>query len=140
MEQAPKYLKVAVVVGFVASYSALLWLFSFRPNHFAIADRLGYISAVLTALGSLCVSWAAIFALVVRKRNWTIRACRWAGLALLVPSAVFLFEPARGGSSPLVLILCQATLTGYLCRRFAFPAVSDEEAQRPEPLPTMFPK
>jgi hypothetical protein len=140
MKQAPRQVQVATGAGFAVSYAALLWLFSFRPNHFVIADRLGYASAVFSALAVLCVCWAAIFALVVLKMKWPVQACRWAGVALLIPCSVFLFETATGGYSALVLIVCQATLTSYACRKFAFPAVSDEDAMRSEPLPTMFPK
>jgi len=140
MKNAPTSLKLAVVIGFVASYVALFWLFSFRPNHAIIVERIGYLSAVFSALAMLCVCWAVMFALIVLKRNWPVRACRWAGLALLIPCSILLFEGAPNGGFVLLLLMCQATLTSEACRRFAFPQLSDEEALRPEPLPTMFPK
>lgn len=133
--------KIAVVAGIVVSFSALLWLVSFSGKPPEILAQIGFVCAVMCASASLVFSWAALLAYVARRRHWSPRACYLAGLSivalLLVPSY---FAGGRVQRVDIFLIGLLPTLTGYLCRKLAYPELSDEEASAPEPPLSLFHK
>jgi hypothetical protein len=132
--------KSAILAGLIFSYVALFWLFTVIPARLNLIERLGYVSAIFCALAVLSICWAALFAYVAAKRNWTVQDCRWVGVWLLVPASLLLFAD-KSHAWPIATILTSgAGITSYVCRKMAFPGVSDEDAARLEPPPTMFPK
>jgi hypothetical protein len=136
MREATLALKVQVLTGFFVSLAALFWLLSlpYRPHD--ILPRLGFACAVFCALGALIFSWAAFFAYLIHSMKWSVRACRWAGLFFFIPAIPFYIMGERFAP----LLACSWTVAAYLCRRIAFPKVSDEEAFGPEPLLSLFSK
>jgi hypothetical protein len=131
--------KVLVVAGFFVSFAGLFWLLSLPYKPHEILPRLGFMAATTCTAGSLIFSWAAFFAHVVRKRKWSPRSCIWAGLLFAVPGVFLLFTNAQFFSVGGVLIGL-VSLTGYICRRLAFPELTDEQASAPEPPPSLFPE
>jgi hypothetical protein len=139
MQEPPFSRKVQVVTGFFVSFAGLFWLLSLPYKPHEILPRLEFIAATICAAGSLIFFCAASFAYAIRKRKWSPRSCRWAGLLFAVPGAFLLFTSAQFFSAGGVLIGL-ASLTGYVCRRLAFPELTDEQAYAPEPPPSLFPK
>lgn len=131
--------KLVVVGSFIISFVALYWLLSFPNKPLGAANRLGYLCAVLCALGAACSCWATGFAYVTRKRNWSLRTCRMAGLFFMVPGLVLLLADARIGTTG-TLLLSQLNLTGYVCAKLAYPELSVEEIYAPEKPLSLFGK
>ena len=130
---------IGVAAGVCVSLWALFWLLSVPAGTFDVGDRLGFMCAVACADAALGFLWALGFAYIVRTQNWSYRACRLAGICLLVPGSLLFLNHGRALLIANFLLL-QISVTSYLCRRIAFPEMSDEEAAAPEPPPTMFPK
>lgn len=130
---------IGVVVGFCVSFGATFWLLSIRHDIYGIGNLIGLFSAFACTFYASLFFWVVGFAYMVHKLNWSHKACRYAGVAFLLPGSLLIFSNPR----PITvasLILCQGMVAGYLARKIAFPQLSDEEAAAPEPLPTMFPK
>jgi hypothetical protein len=139
MKEPSITLRIGVAAGFCISFGATFWLLSFESDSSSMASRIGFASAFVCCFGTLIFSWASAYAYLVRKQNWSYRACRYAGLAFMAPaSLLFLAHPRTSTITEFVIL--QAALTSYFCRRIAFPALSDEDAAALPPLPTMFPK
>jgi hypothetical protein len=102
-------------------------------------NRVGLLCAFLCSFGLVMFFWAAGSAYVIHNLGWSYRACRYVGFAFLVPGSVLFLSQGRALSVANVLTF-QIVLSSDICRRIAFPEMSDEEATAPEPLPTMFPK
>jgi hypothetical protein len=103
------------------------------------ANRLGFLAALICSFGALVFFWAAGSAYVIHKMSWSYRVCRYVGWAFLVPGSLLCLSHGR----PLFIansLTAQIVLSGFICRRIAFPEISDEKAFALEPLPTMFPK
>jgi len=133
--------KIAVVGGIFISFSALLWLLSLSEKPPEIFPRLGFVSATLCASASLVFSWAALIAYVARRRHWSPRACYQAGLSIVAVLLVLAyFADGHVGRAGIALLSFLSTLTGYLCRKLAYPELSDEEASAPAPPLSLFPK
>jgi hypothetical protein len=130
---------IGVAAGVCVSFGALFWLLSVHAGTLEAGDSLGLICAIFCADAALSFCWALGFAYIVRKQNWSYRACRYAGVCLLVPGSLLFLKHGRAISTANFLLL-QIALTSYICRRIAFPEISDEEAAALEPPPTMFPK
>lgn len=131
--------KIAVVGGIFVSFSALLWLVSLPEKPPEILPRVGFVSAAVCASASLVFSWAALIAYVARRRNWSPRACYLAG-GLSIVAVLFVlayFADGHGGRAA-GLLGGLSTLTAYLCRKLAYPELSDEEASAPEPPLSLF--
>jgi uncharacterized membrane protein len=139
MQEPPFSRKVLVVAGFFVSFAGLFWVLSCPHKSPEILPRLGFVAAMMSTGGAVMFFCAASFAYVVRKRKWSPRSCRWAGLLFGVPAAFLMLTSARffsvGG-----LLICLMSFTGYICRRLAFPELTDEQAYAPEPPPSLFPK
>lgn len=133
--------KIAVVAGFLVSFWAAAWLFSYPVRPPEILPRLGFVSALVCALGSLVFCWAAFLAYVARKRSWSPKACHLAGLSIvIVVLALAYFADPRVERVSIALVGCLPYATGYLCRKLAHPNLTDEEASAPEPPLSLFPK
>jgi hypothetical protein len=134
--------KVALAVGFVISFSAAVWLLSWpieaRPG---TLPRLGFMSAVLCAFGSLVYCWVVFLAYVARKRHWSPRTCNKAGLSIIAVVAVLAFFAApRARAFTVALAVYLSFITSYLCVRRVYPELSYEEVTAPEPPISLFPK
>jgi|SRR5580700_920612 hypothetical protein len=127
--------KVEVISGFIVSLAGSLWLLSFtfvygKPP--GILPRLGLMCALLCALGCLMLCWAASFAYLIRKRNWTPRACTLSGFFFMVPGLALFFEDTRYWSVGSLLTVLSPVAIAY-CRKFAFPGITAEQAAAPPP-------
>jgi hypothetical protein len=146
MQEPPFSRKVQVVAGFFVSFAGLFWLLSLPYKPHEILPRLGFIAATICTGGSLMFFSAASFAYVVRKRKWSGRACKWAGLLFAVPgtflifAGAFLIFPGAPFFSVGAMLFCLTPLTGPVCRRLAFPELTDEQASALELPPSLFPK
>jgi hypothetical protein len=87
----------------------------------------------------LLLFWAARSADVIRKLGWSHRACRYTGLAFLLPGSALFSSRARAISVAKFLAM-QIIFSAYISRRIALPEISDEQALAPEPLAKMFAK
>jgi hypothetical protein len=128
-----------VAAGVCVSFAATFWLLSIISETSGIMNRVGLLSAFVCAFGALMFFWAACSAYLIHKRGWSYRACRYVGFVFLLPGSVLFLSHAR----PLSIanfLLFQVVTTSYICRKIAFPEISDEQAAALEPLPTMFPK
>lgn len=133
--------KIAVVSGFLVSFSATGWLFSLPVKSPEILPRLGFVSALICALGSLVFCWAVSLAYVARKRSWSPKNCYLAGLSIVIVAlALSYFADPRVQRLSLALMVFLPNITGYLCRKLAYPELADEEATAPEPPLSLFPK
>ena len=126
--------KIGVVAGVFVSFSALVWLLVYsawyKPPLFL--PRVGFVSAVFCALGCLILCWAAFFAYVVRKCDWTPRACALSGLLFVIPGLLlFIFDTRYWSFLP--LLMGSSPLTIGTCRKFAFPELTPEQAAAPPP-------
>jgi len=134
--------KIAVVGSIFISFLALLWLLSLSEKPPEIFARLGFVSAALCAFASLIFSWAALLAYVARRGHWSPRACYLAGISIVAVLLVIVyFDDAHAKSAGIAVIAPFLPLvTGYLCRKLAYPELSDEDASAPEPPLSLFPK
>ena len=130
---------IGVAAGLCVSFCATFSLLSFISYTSGVMNRLGLLCAFVCAFGLLLYFWAAGSAYVIYKLGWSDRACRYVGWAFLVPGSVLFLSHGRAISITNFLTV-QIVLSSLICRRIAFPELSDEQALAPEPLPTMFPK
>ena len=130
---------IGVALGLCISFWATFSLLSIISGTSGIMNRVGLLSAFLCTFGLMLFFWAAGSAYVIHKLGWSYRACRYAGFAFLLPGSVLFLSHGRAISIANFLTF-QILLSGYICRRIAFPEISDEQVSGPEPLPTMFPK
>jgi hypothetical protein len=138
--KAPSIARViGVAVGLCVSFWATFSLLSILTHTSGIMSRSGLVCAFVCTFGLLLFFWAAGSAYVIRKSGWTYRACRHAGVAFLLPGSALFLSHGRA-LTIFNFLTVQIIFSGYICRKIAFPEISDEEALAPEPLPTMFPK
>jgi hypothetical protein len=133
---------IGVAVGFCIAFWATFSLLSFiplMPRIPGFMDRVGVFCTHICSAGALLFLWAAGSAYVIHKMSWSYRACRYVGWAFLVPGSLLFLSHGRLLSIANFLTV-QIVLSGFICRRIAFPEISDEKAFAPAPLPTMFPK
>jgi hypothetical protein len=130
---------IGIAAGVCVSFAATFWLLSIISETSGIMNRVGLLCAFVCTFGLLLFLWAAGSAYVIRMRGWSYRACRYVGFAFLLPGSALFFTHGRALSIANFLTV-QIMLSSYICRRIAFPEISDEEAAAPDPLPTMFPK
>lgn len=141
MPEPSRAWKALVLVGFPVSLSGVCWLVSLPNKPREIVPHIGFICAGLCATGCTIVCWAAIFAYVARKLNRSPGFCLWAGVAAGVPGLLLLFFSSTHmlfylGS----MLVSQASFTGYVCRRIAFPTLTDEQATARVPRISLFSK
>jgi len=133
--------KVLMLGGLIASTCSLFWLLTLPYKPDAYLPRIGFISAVFCTMGTLIFCWAAIFAHLARKWSWSPRSCALSGLVFFIPAAYFYLLSNNPRSWSIgALLITQASLTGYVCRRIAFPQLTDEQFSTSQPPPSLFPK
>jgi cytochrome bd-type quinol oxidase subunit 2 len=130
--------KVLVVAGFLVSLSGASWFLSLPNKPDEIIPRIGFICAGLCALGCTAFCWAAVYAYVVRKLNRSPKFCRWAALPFAVAGFLLFFAQNQHWWSLSSVLLSQASLTAYICRKIAFPELTDEQASEPVPPINLF--
>ncbi len=139
--ESPLSRKIGVAAALMISCSAVYWLFSLLPLRHSILFRIGFANAVLCALGGLAFFWGALLSYIAKHREWSPRTCHKAGISILVPFTVLCFVVPR---DQFLLAAdwaaCLAIFAGYVCRKLAYPGLTDEEAHAPEPPLTLFPK
>jgi hypothetical protein len=132
---------VAVFFLFASSF-ALFWLVSTFAGPYDSLSRVGFLCAVLCALGALVLAWSFSFAYLARVRNWSALTCLKAGLPLgAVGILLFIIEhvAGRGLAGIGTLLASNSILAGFIVRRLVYPGLTDEEAASQKPL-TLFPK
>jgi hypothetical protein len=113
--------------GLAISSVGLFWLSSMPRGYFSIADRLGYIAVVLSVLAVWLIAWSAIIARLAIVRNWSPHACMKSG-ALVAFLGLAFFAFAHGGLHILGILLgTQGFVAGVLCRKFAYPRMTEKE-------------
>ena len=131
--------KIVTIAGTLVSFFACLWLFSLPAPSHEILPRLGFLAAAVGNLGILIYCWSAMLAYIATRRKWSPRVCNMAGISYLLPAILLFCLATRAAYLPGLLVM-PMTMAGYLCRRFAYPEMSEEEANAPEPPLTLFPK
>lgn len=130
---------LGVVSGFLVSGSALAWLSSVNHSYHDLPSRIGFLSALICALGVLIFCYAASAAYLARKFDWSPRTCMKAGFPLLILGLLICVFDSRFW--PVAVMICTNNLTaGFLCRRLAYPDMTDEQAAAPEPPIRLFRK
>jgi hypothetical protein len=132
--------KIGVIGGLFVSGLALSWLFSMPVKPPQVFPRLGFVCAIFCAMGLFIFCWSASVAYVARKRNWSPRVCHLAGLLFVIPGGLLIFFSSSPSLSGPAFLVPWMTFGGYLCRKLAYPELSDEEASAPEPPLSLFPK
>jgi hypothetical protein len=130
---------IGVAAGLCISFWATFSLLSALTHTTGFTNRLGLLCAFLCTFGLVVFFWAAGCAYVIRKLGGSYRACRYVGFAFLLPGSALFLSHGRA-LSIINFLTVQIIFSGYICRRIAFPEISDEQAVAPELLPTMFPK
>ncbi len=132
--------KIGATAGLVCSLSALFWLVSWTARPTDFLSRLGWVSAGLCAEGAFVFLSAACFAHVARQRNWSAKRCHLSGFLIVVPGTLFLAGPHANFYLWWSFVCGLPPITGYICRKLAYPEMTDEEAFAPEAPLSLFPK
>jgi hypothetical protein len=137
MLKSSTFLKVFMAIGFFVSLFAFFWLASVPARSYQIFGRLGYTAAVFCALGSLTFTCAALASFLVRERHWSPRTSMRAGLPLIILALIaWAADPDLWRAA--MLLATSSTMAGFLCRRLAYPDVTDDQATAPDPPPSLF--
>jgi hypothetical protein len=133
--------KLLVFFGFIVSLSATLWFGSSLNNSVGILPHIGFLCAGLCIVGSLMFFWSAICAYFVRTWGWSVWSCYGAGLPFLLAGLLLLFFASTDRLQQFGSFLGgDLILVGYICRRLAFPHLTDEQAAAPTPPLSLFSK
>jgi len=133
--------KAPLLAGLVVSNCGLFWIMTLPYKLTTIFSRIGMFSALICVMGAVVFFWAAIFAYAVRKWSWLPRSCELAGLILWIPAFYFCFLSNTPGSWSIgAMLVAQSPITGYVCRRIAFPQLTNEQVSATQPPPSLFPK
>jgi len=127
------------VAALVVSYAAAFWLFTLSPHDLSPVNRLGWVSAVYCTIGVGGFFWAKLLALAAKKRDWTLKDCRYIPLLTMIPGCI-LFLAGGFNWNTINLLFYQALTTGLLLRKFAFPNADALGPFEREVPPTLFPK
>lgn len=143
MKEPSIHEKLATLIGFVGSAGGFVWLVVL-PNKPPLSDlisRLGLIAALFSCLWMATLCWAACFAYISKRRNWSSQGCRFAGIPFWIAAVLFFFL-GKGQSffTAGSLLFIQALFASDFARRFAFPEITAEQAATPPPPITLFPK
>jgi hypothetical protein len=112
-------------IGVIISGFALYWLLHTQMPHERLA-RLGLVSAILSAEGSLFVSWSATIGFLGRQLNWRPGFCQISGvLFALLGTLMFLTHGTNwsmGGT-----LVSMAFPAGWLSRWLAYGKMANQE-------------
>ena len=132
--------KIATIAGILVSFFACLWLLCLPAYSHEVLSRLGLLAALVGNLGILIYCWAWLLAYIGTKRKWSPRLCYTAGISFVIPSILLMFFANRPVGSLIGLFVTSLSVAGYVCRKLAYPEMSDEEATAPEPPLSLFSK
>src|SRR5258708_5842689 len=133
--------KGPMLAGLVVSICGLFWIMTLPYKPTANFPRIGMFSTLICVLGAVIFFWAAIFAYAVRKWSWSPRSSALAGLIFWIPAFYFdLLSNNPGSWSIGAMLIVQSPITGYVCRRIAFPQLTGEQISATQPPPSLFPK
>ena len=141
MMESARSRKIGVVAALVVSWMAVYWASSLLPLKGDVLFKIGFVSALLCALGGLTFFWGVLLSYVARWRKWSPRTCHIAGGWILAPLTLLYALIPQGHF--LVVFNWSAVLwvpAGYICGKLAHPELTDDEAYAPEPPLTLFPK
>jgi hypothetical protein len=120
------------LVGIAVSFFGLRWLLSVRSHSYDVLSRSGMAAAILCCLSVLVVAWAVPCASLARRRKWSPRTSYTFGaLSFLIPATLLMY--VAGPDRFAVIMLVPMSVCGIVCRKLAFPGLSDEELAAPEP-------
>jgi hypothetical protein len=129
------------IAGLFVSLGGLAWLLLLPEKPHDFLPRWGWAFAVLSVEVMLVICWGTLAAYVARARNWLPRTCFWLGaLSFIVPGLAIFFMvrgPLMYAGTSLITV---SSLAGYVCRKLAYPELTDEEAMAPPPPPSIFSK
>lgn len=139
--------KRAMFLQFVMSITALafsmagMWaLISQFPSFHGIPVplRFGLIAAVYTVAAGVGNSWAWFVSLIARIRGWQPNACRFAGMAIVIPGVIAI---ATGHAYwALNVFLATALVATLMAPLFAFPEKTLVELSEPPKPVDLFSK
>jgi hypothetical protein len=130
MKQASRI--ILALVGIAVSFSGLDWLLFVRSRSYDVLSRLGVAAALLCCLSVLVIAWAVPCASLARRRKWSPRTSYTFGaLSFLIPAALLMY--LAGPERFAAIMVAPMVFCGVLCRRIAYPELTDEEATAPEP-------
>jgi hypothetical protein len=133
--------KILVLLGIVMSAAGFVWCVTTPDKPPAVFLRLCLNAAGLSCLWLFTLCWATFFAYVVRKIDWSPRACAFVGIPIFVAGVTLVVI----SSSPHFffvgdILITQAVFAGFVTRRLAFPELTGEQiAASLAPL-SLFPK
>lgn len=117
--------------------SGIVWIASQNVKYFDVPSRVGFVSAAFCITGALAFCWARIGAYFIRKWDLPPRVSFRVGSVLTISGALFWFKGDRFGFLGQMLIFAGLS-AGFICRRLAFPDLTDEQASAPEPPLSLF--
>jgi hypothetical protein len=130
---------VAAISGFGLSLGACYWLTTLpRAERSTLAARSGYVCAFCCALGVGILCWGVILGYVGRRRKWSPKACRLAGLTFLLP--LVLIFGAHGYYMQVMACAGLWMSVGSVCQKLVYPHAASDELYAVEPPLTLFPK
>jgi len=113
-------------------------------DFFSFTERLGWVSVTLSVFALWLFCWSGILAYLAVIYEWSPNRCQKisAPLGFL---GVFLFFFANEGHQMIgILLTAQAGIAGLLCRKMAYPRMTEEEFQdsvrRSHEPPRIFPR
>jgi hypothetical protein len=134
--------KILMLLGFTVSLIATIWSGLSLSGSPRFLNHLGSFCAGLCIEGSLIFFWSAIYAYFARKWRWSPMACHLAGVPFVVAGLLLLFFAGtdRMRYFGAFCLAANSALVGYVCRRLAFPHLTDEQAAAPPRPLSLFPK
>jgi hypothetical protein len=133
--------KAPILAGLVVSICGLFWIMTLPYKPTDIFSRIGMFSAFICVMGAVIFFWAAIFAYAVRKWSWLPRSYALPGLILWIPAFYFYLLSNNPRSWSIgAMLMAQSPITAYVCRRLAFPQLTNEQISATQPPPSLFPK
>jgi hypothetical protein len=134
--------KIGALLCVVVSAAGFVWLVTLpKPPLISLIQRLGFVAAAYSCLWFATLSWAACFAYVSRKRDWSPRACVLAGLPFLAAGVLVLFlSNNQSLASTCSMLVFQSFFATGIASKLAFPGLTTEQSAALVRPPTLFPK
>lgn len=132
--------KFRALVELVVTAWVFAWLLAL-PVPRVFSTRLYFALAVSIAAGLLIFCWDVFIASVARKQDSMPKTCYLLGGAVVIVPAVIwsLFHDPLFSTRGYVLFGV-ASILGFICRKLAYPQLTEEQANACEPPMTLFPK
>jgi hypothetical protein len=127
------------VAGIAISFIGLRWLLLARTHSDDVLTRLSLASAFLCCLAVLVIAWAMPCASFARFRKWSPRTSyAFGALTFLLPAMLVMY--LAGPDRFAVIMIAPASFCGFVSRKLAFPELTDDELNAPEPPLSLLPK